>query len=632
MSSAEFSGPVLVGATDPGPPARSAALDMEDPPTDAVDPDLAATESEAPQDDEAEDEPIVPAPPALELRGGARSVEQVQEAATRLGIEPWAAHLLLARGVTEDAAQRRFLDPRLSQLRRPDQMAGFQDALALLETACREDWRVGVFGDYDVDGVSTATILTTFLEALGLTVVARVAHRSHGYGLGIPDAEAFAEARVQLVITGDCGTSDIEALQWLADADLQTVVIDHHQVPETMPPCGALINPHQPDCGFPFKGMCSAGVAFYLCAALRTRLAQRGHPSLPDPRGWLDLVALATVCDMMPLVEENRVLVSQGLRQMNRGLRPGLAALMAATGRGGDETIDEGHLGFRMGPRLNAPGRLGPAEPSLRLLRARSDAEALPVAEQIETLNARRKRHQEQTLAEALALLAADPKLPQRAALVVAHDGWLPGVVGIAASGVVEHHHRPALILAIDREAGLARGSVRSTDGIDVRAALSECESLLVRFGGHREAAGATLSVDNVEALTEAFDAAVAQQREGTANTNPAQVVDAVLTLDQIDEALVEAMATLGPYGMGFDRPRFACDELIVDNVRVLKERHLALSLRQGSDRREAIAFGQAHHGLARGERIGCVFLPELDSYRGRPRLRLHIERIWRVV
>ncbi|MEM7159297.1 MAG: single-stranded-DNA-specific exonuclease RecJ [Myxococcota bacterium] len=569
--------------------------------------------------------------PTLELRGGGFSSDQIFETADRLSVSPVVAHMLLARGVTEEAEQRKVLEPRLAHLRRPDGMAGFPVALRLLETACRQGLRVGVFGDYDVDGVTTATILTTFLEALGISVVARVAHRHRGYGLGVSDAEAFVEAGVDLLVTGDCGTSDIEALQWLQERDVRTVVIDHHQVPEQMPPCDALINPHQPDCAFPFKGMCSAGVAFYLCAALRTHLQQAGMKSLPDPRAWLDLVALATVCDMMPLVEENRVLVTHGLRNMGRGLRPGLRALLSASGVHPRDRIDESHLGFRMGPRINAPGRLGPAEPSLRLLRASSEAEALPLAEQIETLNARRKRHQQETVTQALALLVADPKLEQRSALVIAHDGWLAGVVGIAAAGVAEHHRRPALILAIDREAGIARGSVRSYGGVDVRAALAECEALLVRFGGHREAAGATVALDNLDALIEAFDAAVARQREGRDQAPPTEVVDAVVPLEQIDEEFVEALGEVGPYGVGFDRPRFACEHAVVDKVRVLKGKHLKLTLRQGEERREAIAFSQAHHELELGDTVGCVFAPEVETFRGQRRLQLHVQRLWRM-
>lgn len=582
---------------------------------------------------EAEAEPEVPEPPTLTLRGGEIARDRVHEVAARLCIPAVVAHVMLARGVEQPAAQRQLLVPRLAHLRRPDAMAGFPEALALLERACQERWRVGVFGDYDVDGVTTATILTTFLEALGVEVVARVAHRFAGYGFGIADAEAFADSKVQLVITGDCGTSDIEALSWLRERELPAVVIDHHQVPEQMPPCDALINPHQPDCEFPFKGMCSAGVAFYLCAALRTRLAKRGVRDLPDPRAWLDLVALATVCDMMPLVDENRVLVTHGLRSMGRGLRPGLQALLQAAGQRPDDPIDETTLGYRVGPRINAPGRLGPAEPSLRILRAGSEAEAQPVAEQIETLNARRKRLQQQTITEALALLAADPKLPQRAAMVVAHDGWEAGVVGIAAAGVVEHHGRPALILAIDKEAGVARGSVRSTDGIDVRAALAECESLVRRFGGHREAAGVTVELAQLDEFSERFDEAVAAQRGERADDAPAdhEEIDAVLPLARIDEGLVEAIATIGPYGVGFARPRFACEDVLVDTVRVLKQQHVAMTLRQDGERRDAIAFGQAHHGLRAGERIGCVFVPQLETYRGRRRLKLHVERIWRM-
>lgn len=595
---------------------------------------LAAAEVERPH---PASDPLDSDVPRVVLRGGERSPHEARELATRLRLPRVAAELLLARGVVDEATQRRVLDPKLSDLRRPDAMggtmAGFPAALELLEAACRGGTRVGVFGDYDVDGVTTATILTTFLEALGVTVVARVAHRSRGYGLGLADARALHEANVGLLVTGDCGTSDFEALQWLRDRGVSTVVIDHHQVPERMPPADALINPHQQGCAFPFKGMCSAGVAFYLCAGLRTRLAQRGRAGLPDPRAWLDLVALATVCDMMPLVDENRVLVTAGLRQMSRALRPGLAALLAAAGvdpRGGP--IDETHLGFRLGPRINAPGRLGPAEPALRLLRARSEAEAMPLAEQIETLNARRKRHQQETVVQALALLSADPRLSARAALVVAHDGWLPGVVGIAAAGVAEHHRRPALVLAIDREAGVARGSVRSFDGVDVRAALCECEALLVRYGGHREAAGATVSVELVPALTDAFDAAVARQRQGRPVEPAAEVVDAVLPLSAVDPELVASMRALGPYGQGFAPPRFCCDEVEIETVRVLKDKHLALGLRQGTARCDAIAFGQAPRvPLARGDRIGCIFVPEHEAFRGQRRLRMHIERLWRV-
>ncbi|HET6583842.1 MAG TPA: DHH family phosphoesterase, partial [Nannocystaceae bacterium] len=293
------------------------------------------------------------------LRGSSRRpVDELRREAVRLQIDPLVLQLLHARGIEGDEALARAVSPRLRDLRPPTQMAGFESALDLLQWAQARRVRVGVFGDYDVDGVSTAAILAGYLEALGLSVVVRVAHRDAGYGLGLADADAFASAGAALVLTGDTGTSDLEALARLREHGIKTIVIDHHQVPEVMPPTDALINPHRRDCGFPFKGLCSAGVAFYLCAALRSRLAaQAGR--VPDPREWLDLVALATVCDMMPLVDENRVLVHAGLLRLARSARPGVRALLDRAGVGPEELVDETHMGFRLGPRLNAPGRLG---------------------------------------------------------------------------------------------------------------------------------------------------------------------------------------------------------------------------------------------------------------------------------
>jgi single-stranded-DNA-specific exonuclease len=575
---------------------------------------------------------VVPTVPTIVQRGGEVPRDAVGADASRLGVEPVVAHLLRARGVVDPDVQARVLEPSLSQLRSPEKMAGFSAALDLLHHAIASGRRIGVFGDYDVDGVATATILTTYLEALGAEVVVRVAHRDRGYGFGVSDAEAFDQAGAKLVITGDCGTSDIDALSWLKERGIPSIVIDHHQVPEVMPPADALINPHQPACGFAFKGMCSAGVAFYLCAGLRRRLA-RERASVPDPRAWLDLVALATVCDMMPLVEENRVLVRQGLRHLHRRGRPGLRALLEAAGVSADERIDETHLGFRLGPRINAPGRLGAAEPALELLRARSDAEAGPLAERLETLNATRKRHSERTAAEAMAICAADPMAESRAAIVVAHAGWLSGIVGIAAANLSEHYRKPALVLAIDPSAdatgGLARGSVRSFGGVDVRAALSECSGLLERFGGHREAAGVTVRTARIDELREAFASACASQPVA-AQTHDVEIVDATLPLHRLDLALVDAIARLSPYGVGFDAPRLCVRGATVHSARILKERHLSLVLEQDGSQRTGIAFSQAFHALQAGERVGCIFAPVADRYRGETRLRLHVQRLWR--
>lgn len=569
-------------------------------------------------------------PPRVILRDGisAGGERAAADAAQALGVPPAAVDLLIGRGVIDLEAQQKWIDPKLAHLRPPDEMAGFDEALELLLWALGGRVRVGVFGDYDVDGVTTATVLTTYLEGLGVEVVARVATRAAGYGFGVADARALLEAGAKLVVLGDCGTSDEEALEWLRAHGISSVVIDHHQVPETTPPADALINPHQPGSGFPFRGMCSAGVAFYLCAALRTRVARTMSRTPPDPRGWLDLVALATVCDMVPLVEENHVLVRRGLDRMQARERPGLRALLHRAGVDVDERVDEEHLAFQLGPRLNAPGRLGEAEPSLALLRARSAGEAMALAEGVETLNQRRKVAQARVVAEAHALVEADAKHGRRTGLVVAHEGWPAGVVGIAAADLVERHGRPAVVLAIDPETGEARGSARTRGGIDVYQALRSCETLLTRCGGHPQAAGLTMPAENVEALAEAFDRAIASQGRDAAQSDT-MLVDGTPDLANVDDALLHAIEKVGPFGVDFAEPLYLCEQAVVENARVLKGSHLSLALRQGNATREAIAFRQADAGVERGDQVGFVYRPRFNTFRGCRRIQLDVKRVW---
>jgi len=594
----------------------------------------ARAEAAAAQHDRIEvpGEPGDAAAPRLALRAPSQP-ERVREHAARLGVAEPAVQLLFGRGVTALDEQERFLRPRIADLRPPSGMAGFEAAIDLLRTAWRERWRIGVFGDYDVDGVTTTTILTTYLEALGVEVVARVATREGGYGFSRVEAELLREAGVRMVLTGDCGTSDHDALGWLAGHGIPTIVIDHHQVPEQMPPAAALLNPHQLGCDFPFKGLCSAGVAFYLCASLRSALAREVSTPLPDPRQWLDLVALGTVCDMVPLVAENRILVRHGLQVVGQRRRPGVRALLEYAGVGADEAIDEGHLGFRLGPRLNAPGRLGPAEPSLRLLRAGSVAEARAMAERVEGFNSHRREHQDEIVREAMALLAADPRTEFRHGIVIGHERWLHGIVGIAAAGIVARYRRPALVLAFDPARGEARGSVRTHGEVDVLAALRACAPLLRRFGGHRAAAGLSMALADVPALIEGFDAAVGSQLGGRPPGDVAVLHDGALEFSAVDETMLASLEGLGPYGVGFAPPRYLCESAVVERVRVLKQRHLGLLLRQGGLVFEAIAFGQAeqHPGLASGERVACLYLPARSSWRGRVRIQLQVESLWRL-
>ena len=542
--------------------------------------------------------------------------QQAQSLARELALAPATALVLVGRGLSEPDAVARFLAPRLAELRSPDTMAGFARAVDRLARAVRAGEPIGVFGDYDVDGVTTAALLTSFLRKCGATVHVRVARRDAGYGFGVADAEVFAAKSCAVVITGDCGTSDHEAVSAARARGIDVVIVDHHQVPEGETAAYALINPHQPGCAFPFKGLCSAGVAFYLAAALRTRLRAEGHftSGEPDPREWLDLVAVGTIADLAPLVDENRILVSAGLRLLAQKRRPGLALLMERTELSRPTAFD---VGFRIGPRLNAPGRLGDAEAALRLLLAEDFTRAAAAVDECEEANLRRQEIQQRVLTEAIA--AVDAGQGGETALLVAGETWHPGVVGIVAAKLVERYGRPAAVLAGDG-AGAYRGSVRSVPGFHAQRTLLACQEHLVRHGGHEGAAGLTVQAERLEALRAAWETAA---REALAAGAPPRrlSVDAEVGLDSVDERVATEIARLGPFGIGNPEPVLAAHGR-TERTRVVGRDHLQLTLAGG---REAIAFRMAERDPGGGANVRLAFVPEMDEWRGQRRLRLRI-------
>ncbi|MCB9565261.1 MAG: DHH family phosphoesterase, partial [Kofleriaceae bacterium] len=416
-------------------------------------------------------------------------LEAVARLQAALRVRPATARCLAGRGVGEPDDARRYLEPRLGGLRRPEGLAGFHDAVERVVRAVVTGERVGVFGDYDVDGVTTAALFTSFLGAVGVAVEARVARRDAGYGFGEADAAHFAATGCQLVITGDCGTSDLVAVAAARAAGMDVVVVDHHTVPpaDTPHPANVLVNPFRADSTFPFRGLASVGLAFYLVAAVRTRLDEQGWfegaraASRPDVRELLDLVALGTVADLVPLRGENRILARFGIERLASGPRPGVAALLRSAGVDPMRPIDERTVAWKLAPRLNAPGRLGDADPSLRLLLAPAD-QADRWATALEEANASRRELQDRVLEEALGMLDGHEPGP---AIVVAGRGWPAGVVGIVAAKLVDLYRRPSFVVAIDPDTGVGRGSARTAGGVDLYRALAACAPRMVRFGGH---------------------------------------------------------------------------------------------------------------------------------------------------
>ncbi|HVV50639.1 MAG TPA: single-stranded-DNA-specific exonuclease RecJ [Polyangia bacterium] len=531
-------------------------------------------------------------------------------------LRPLTARLLVGRGIVRADLASKFLEPRLADLRRPEGMADLSKALDRLAAALAAGETIGVFGDYDVDGVTTAATLASALRAFGGKVVARAASRHAGYGLGVEDVARFAADGCRLLVTGDCGTSDHEALRAGRAQGLDVIVIDHHELPTGESPAYALINSRRPDDGFPFKGLASCGVAFYLAAALRTRLG-----AAFDPRELLDLVALGTIADLVPLTDENRILVAAGLKVLSARKRPGLAAL-AARAELTEGAITAHQAAFRLTPRLNAAGRLGEAQLALDLLLA-APADAARLAEAIDDQNTERQRIQELVWMEARAQAAEQAGA---AAVVVGAEGWHQGVVGIVAARLVDELARPAI--AVGFKDGEGRGSARTVPGVNLFEALAACAGHLTKFGGHAGAAGMSVTIDRLDGFRAAFVAEAARQLAG--RNAGALEVDAEVGLGELDLPFTEELARLGPFGAANREPLFALRGVTARSTRVVGKGHLQLTLDHEGAVGEAIAFGFGAADPGPGAVLDLVATAELDTFRGARRTRLKVTKLAR--
>lgn len=546
------------------------------------------------------------------------------------------ARCLAARGINEAAEAKSFLRPKLSELRPPVGLAGLPAAVERIAAALAAGERIGCFGDYDVDGVTTAALMSTYLRQLGAGVVARVARRDAGYGFGEGDVRAFHGAGCGLIITGDCGTSDITSIKLARQLGIDVIVVDHHTVPagDEPHPAVALVNPFRADSTFPFRGMASVGLTFYMMVALRTRLRDEGFFATctePDLRALLDLVALGTVADLVPLNGENRILTTHGMARLAARTRPGIDALMRIAGVDGDRPVDEKTIGWKLAPRLNAPGRMGDAAPALALLMSEDARTAAMWAERLEESNRERRGAQDRVVAEADELLAG---LDPGAAVVVAGRGWPPGVVGIVAAKLVERYQRPAFVIAVDPDSGEGRGSARSHGGVDLYQALASCQRLLVRFGGHAAAAGLTVAEDRIDELREALGAAVERQSgaEHGSGAGVGVTADAEVELGDVDGKLADELATLAPFGKGNEQPLLVCRGLTVRESRCVGDgNHLKMRLedRTGASR-QAIGFGLGSSDPGPGCEIDAAFAPVISTWQGQRRVELELRRLAR--
>jgi single-stranded-DNA-specific exonuclease len=540
--------------------------------------------------------------------------ERVAALCAALRISAPAAKILVRRGFAEPDAARRFLHPSLDELHDPLLMRDMGAALDRLERAIRGGEKILIYGDYDVDGTSSVVVLTKAIELAGGAASFHIPHRlKDGYGMREEVVEAAAEQGVRLIVSVDTGIRAAEVVERANQLGIDVIVTDHHLPEAALPPALAVLNPNRPDCEYPEKNLCGAGVAFKLVQGLLARLGWPADKQRRVCESFLKLVAIATVADVVPLTGENRVIVTHGLAGLNHSRNPGLRALLDVAGFADGASPSARQVAFQIAPRLNAAGRMDTARAVVEMFLTNDAARAKELAQQLHDHNAERQHVEAETREICESVVVEDAA----AALVYYGETWHRGVLGIVASRLVERFYRPVFVLALNREDGTAQGSGRSIPAFHLLDALESMSDLFQRFGGHAHAAGVTLDPARVPEFRERFDA-YARAKLRPEDLQPRLAIDAVLEVREIGEDSAKDIFSLAPFGHGNDAPLFAAVNVEVAGPPALwKERHLRVMVRQ--DRRtlalKAWNFAERIAELPAGARVDIAFSIEEDAY-----------------
>lgn len=552
--------------------------------------------------------------------------KEINTLAQRSGVPPLIARLLIQRGFQEPDAVTRHLTPSLQFLNDPGLMQDMDRAVDRLVEAVAGREPVVVFGDYDADGITAAALLARFFEGLRLPICVHLPHREHeGYGLNSEAIRKLAYEGCHLLVTVDCGISNHEEIALSNELGMDVIVTDHHEPPPVLPPALAVVNPKRLDCPFPFKEMAGVGVAFNLVRALRRRLHSLGHwtsDELPNLKAYLDLVAIGTIADVVPMIGDNRVLTRVGLEVLDEERSPGIRALHSCCGLKHPCTAKD--VAFRLAPRINAAGRMAHADTAWRLLTTNDEAEAVRLADTLDRLNLERKIEEARILKEASAQVK---ELGAQPGYVLTSHGWRRGVVGIVASRLIELLARPTILLALEGEE--AHGSGRSPEGLNLYKALASCSEHLTAFGGHKAAAGLHLSATDIGAFTKAFHRALTAATAGRDLTPRVQVDGHASVTDLMNPVFQRLYAMLEPFGAGYPEPLLAISGSNVCRRRIVGERHLKLHLAanpQDLPALDLMAWGLAERIDMPWNALELACRPYINRWNGQQRLELHLE------
>ena len=545
----------------------------------------------------------------------------IEQLTSQLSVSTIAAKILIARGCKTVEQAAPLLKVDANQYHDPFLMAGMEEAVARIEQALENGEKILVYGDYDADGITSTTVMLNVLLDLGADVDFVIPNRfKHGYG---PNAELFREAHangVGLIITVDNGISGIEPVKLARELGMDVIITDHHEPGDVLPDANIIVHPRIPEGHYPFGELAGVGVAFKLAHAL--------YGELPDH--LFEYVAIGTIADLVPLVGENRYLVQRGLKALQESYNPWVPALCEASGAN-QQDITEETVGFYFGPRLNAIGRLGDAQPGVEFLMSESQPDANQLAKQLNDKNTERKKIVEDIADEAIAIIESTPALKESLVLVVAGDGWNPGVVGIVASRLVEKYYRPTIVLSLDREKGTAKGSARSIEGFHLFNELAKNRDILPHFGGHPMAAGMTLALEHVDELRTRLDQ---QARACLTEDQLIQKlhIDVPIELNEISVEAIEEIRGLAPFGTEFPKPNFAIQNVKVKSMRKIgsAENHLKMELEDAYGSLDAIGFGKGHlfDEISYGIELSLVGDLQINEWQGNKKPQFMIQDI----
>lgn len=547
--------------------------------------------------------------------------EKIKLLCAELGISFFFSKLLVSRGLSDINQVKEFLSPTLDKLPNPFLLKGMEKSVERIIQAIESSEKIAIYGDFDCDGITSTAILYDFLKRVeGNAVFYNPQRIEEGYGINFKSIEKLSSEGVTLIISTDCGISENEVVEKSKTLNIDFIITDHHTAPEILPEAVSIVNPKQADCEYPFKEICAAGVVFNLIMALRSELRKREYFEFikePNLKRYLDLVAIATIADSMPITNINRIFVSNGLNEIPKTDKKGLLALIRNNDKKKYSTRD---VSFQVAPKINAAGRVGKATNAVKLLVEENPEEINSLVAIIDQDNSRRQKIQEQVLTEAISMSKDIIKEDKdRNSLVLSSEDWHPGVIGIVASKISENFSRPCAIISLKN--GIGKGSLRTRSNINLYQVLKECESTLVQYGGHSGAAGITIDNNEIENFSKIFESSVQNYEHKEEERFP----DIDLDFDEINSKTLIDLQRMEPFGRENENPTFVTHNLKIKSKKILKEKHLEIFLEKDETVRRAIWFNFSKQ-LNVGETVDIIYRIQKDNYSNYSNISLIVE------